>query len=458
MDERRALCQLWDLDKGSLVHRLKGHTSDLRGVAISPDGRLGLSAGGSDGTACLWDLQTGRELRRFEGHGQWAHGVAFSPDGSCALTGGQTVMFLWDVKTGQKLRTFQGDFAFVGVAFTPDGRNAVSGNWWGGRENSLRLWELPYSLWTKPAMAEHLHELSKSVESNPGNAALLEQRGCLYAHLGQYDEAAGDFIRANELLNTAGGWDYASGLFDSLMQHEEVFAAIAARRPGDLDLWGQRGAYFAARSQWQQASAAFARASEGAGFGWKDPYARALVLAGDEDGYRRLCVGMAEQFGKGNNAPIELVWVCTMSPRSGIEPTRILEWARQAVNSDRNWLTLEALTCASYRAGQFHDAVTLAQERFALRTHPAGKNTVAFPLALAYRGLGQHDESREWYQIGLRELKSATPRDPDGPAPWAPAHWMFVNIWYREAKAVFEPQEKSDEKGNQKDTKDTKKP
>jgi hypothetical protein len=79
-------------------------------------------------------------------------------------------------------------------------------------------------------------------------------------------------------------------------------------------------------------------------------------------------------------------------------------------------------------------------------------------LALAYRALGQEEEGRKWYQIGVAELEALTPRDPGDAVQCAPWGWMGFNVWYREAKAVFEPPEKPDEKGNQKDTKDTKKP
>jgi WD40 repeat protein len=134
------------------VHRLRGHPSYLKGVAISPDGRLGLSVEAGYGTVCLWDLQAGRELRRFDDDSGWIDSVAFSPDGSYALTGGLCVMALWDVKTGRRVRTFQGDYEFAGVAFTPDGRHAVSACWTAdGRENSVRLWELPKEVWRKPA-------------------------------------------------------------------------------------------------------------------------------------------------------------------------------------------------------------------------------------------------------------------------------------------------------------------
>ena len=49
-------------------------------------------AGGSDDNPIhtslrLWDLSTGQELRRFEGHTQRVWCVAFSPDGRRALSG-----------------------------------------------------------------------------------------------------------------------------------------------------------------------------------------------------------------------------------------------------------------------------------------------------------------------------------------------------------------------------------
>jgi hypothetical protein len=71
----------------------------------------------------------------------------------------------------------------------------------------------------------------------------------------------------------------------------------------------------------------------------------------------------------------------------------------------------------------------------------------AFPLALAYRALGQEEESRKWYQIGVTELDNVRPRNPDDPAPWAHVHWLNVNVWYREAKTVLGSTEKPAAKG-----------
>jgi WD40 repeat protein/serine/threonine protein kinase len=490
-DGRLALCgdaagdvQLWDLDRGSLVRPLGRHEGYVQAVAVSPDGRRGLSAGSQDGTAKLWDLQTGRQLHRLEGHNWWMRfsvhngyiaSVAFSPDGSCALTGGLWVMCLWDLKTGRKLHTFKGDYEFTGVAFTPDSRHAVSGTWRRedpARDNSVRLWELPYRLWPKPALEERLDELSKAVQSNPRSADLLGERAGLCANLGRYDEAARDFIRANELLAYRWVWDPHARLFDSLMQHEEVFARIAALRPDDSELWGLRGDYCAVRSQWKRALDAYARAAAGGFIAWQDHYAQALLLVGDEDGYRRLCLGIAEKWGHtipgslhrfrwGNiNAPRwELVLACSLGGRrSGVDPERIVEWDRLVVSSVRDRVTLEPLGYALYRAGHLQEAVKVLQEELTLHGAVPDKLAAAFTLALAYRELGQQEAARQWYQFGVTTLKSATPPCPDDPTRWAPWDWMRVNFWYREAKAVFEPPDKPVKTVNPKDTKETKKP
>jgi hypothetical protein len=61
-------------------------------------------------------------------------GVAFSPDGRRAISCGvgDKKVRLWDVETGQELACFAGHRdAVMNVAFSPDGRYAVSGG--GGR-------------------------------------------------------------------------------------------------------------------------------------------------------------------------------------------------------------------------------------------------------------------------------------------------------------------------------------
>ena len=56
-------------------------------MAVSPDGRYGLSGDESGGGHYLWDLESGEALRRLEGHTDTVASLAFTPDGRQAVSG-----------------------------------------------------------------------------------------------------------------------------------------------------------------------------------------------------------------------------------------------------------------------------------------------------------------------------------------------------------------------------------
>ena len=126
--------RLWDLEDGQVVRQYPAPKALLFEVALSPNGQT-LLVGSTDGTATLWDVETGEEIRRLVDD-QPIMAVAFSPDGRQALTGAgyrlaQKVesghIILWDVETGQEIRRFEGHpYAVFDVDFSPDGRLAAS--------------------------------------------------------------------------------------------------------------------------------------------------------------------------------------------------------------------------------------------------------------------------------------------------------------------------------------------
>jgi WD40 repeat protein len=131
--------KLWNLATGKTIHTLEGHRHYVRTVAISPDGRCALS-GSSDKTLKLWDLATGKAIHTLQGHGDWVRAVAISPDGQRALSGSSDhTLKLWDLVAGDTLRTLEGHRDWVSaVAISPDGKRALSGS----DDKTLRLWDL----------------------------------------------------------------------------------------------------------------------------------------------------------------------------------------------------------------------------------------------------------------------------------------------------------------------------
>jgi len=138
---------LWDMVTGQWIRAFKGHTDLVGSVAFSPDGRYALSGGGvsldidalPDPTVRLWDLATGREVRTMLGRTNRFASVAFSPDGRHALSGNFKTLSLWDVATGREVRVFKQHWNYVlSVAFSPDGKHALSG----GADSKLRLWNM----------------------------------------------------------------------------------------------------------------------------------------------------------------------------------------------------------------------------------------------------------------------------------------------------------------------------
>jgi WD40 repeat protein len=92
--------------------------------------------------------QTGcRYLRTFD-HAAPVTSVAWSPDGRFALSGSGTNVRLWDITTGDCLRTFNHPAEVSSVAWSPDGRFALSAcgglvaSLIGKRDKNLRLWDI----------------------------------------------------------------------------------------------------------------------------------------------------------------------------------------------------------------------------------------------------------------------------------------------------------------------------
>jgi WD40 repeat protein len=83
-----------------------GHSGFITDLAVSPDGRLALSAS-SDFSAVLWDVPGRREIRSLTGHRGAVTSVALDAHRREALTGSEDgTLRLWDLETGEEIRRY----------------------------------------------------------------------------------------------------------------------------------------------------------------------------------------------------------------------------------------------------------------------------------------------------------------------------------------------------------------
>jgi WD40 repeat protein len=162
--------KIWDIETGSCLKTLTGHTDWVRSVAFSLDGQI-LASGSADCTIKLWDVADGKCLKTLTEHTGWVREVAFSPIRPTPLTKGgyagipltkggwgdpayqgglggsrlprgvggilascssDRTIKLWDISEGKCLKTYTGHSnAVYSIAFNPIPPTPLSKGGWG---------------------------------------------------------------------------------------------------------------------------------------------------------------------------------------------------------------------------------------------------------------------------------------------------------------------------------------
>ncbi len=134
----------------SLISTLRGHSSWVKSVVFTPDGKKAISAS-SDKSLRLWDLSSGKTIFRFGRrffceNNDRINSVAISPDGKMALSGAANgVLLLWDTESGSLIKRINRGFwspahlqSINSVAISSDGRTALSGS----SDTTIAHWDI----------------------------------------------------------------------------------------------------------------------------------------------------------------------------------------------------------------------------------------------------------------------------------------------------------------------------
>jgi Prp8 binding protein len=136
-------CGVWDINTGTRVRKLIGHTSIVNACAATRRGDEGLVSVADDGVIKMWDCRSRGAAATFS-DAYPLLSVAYGADSSSIFTGGvDGVIRQWDTRKHTVLMKLEGHGdAVTGLSVSPDGNSLLSF----GMDSQLCAWDVrPFS-------------------------------------------------------------------------------------------------------------------------------------------------------------------------------------------------------------------------------------------------------------------------------------------------------------------------
>jgi WD40 repeat protein len=141
---------------------------EVMSLAFSPDDTL-LVTGDAYGTVVIWDLQTGSFVGALEGHTEWIRSIAFSLCGTMiATSSNDRTVRVWNVSTLDCRCILEGHRMFVQTVCWSEatGREVISGSW----DSTIKTWSISAVKCTKTFTIHSDNVLS--VASSPDSSLI----------------------------------------------------------------------------------------------------------------------------------------------------------------------------------------------------------------------------------------------------------------------------------------------
>jgi WD40 repeat protein len=174
-----------DSRTGAELATLEGHSDRVNSVAFSPDGAQ-LVSGSSDCSIRIWDMRMNEEISLLRSHSPMADvtslshavtSVAFSPDGRQVVSGSRDgTVRIWDVESSKQITLLQGHHMWVfSVSFSPDGAHVASGS----TDGTIRVWDIQTLPRSMEILDDSNSEPTKELAISLNGAHLVSAAGAL---------------------------------------------------------------------------------------------------------------------------------------------------------------------------------------------------------------------------------------------------------------------------------------
>jgi tetratricopeptide (TPR) repeat protein len=329
------------------------------------------------------------------------------------------------------------------VAFSPDGKTILTGDYHHGARLFRRVPELPDDPERVATWVEVLTGLT--LDAGQGliqvldNASWRERRERLDQQGGPPESGNAERVdpillgtnplARGRVLIERGRWREAEAAFDDVVR----------ARPYNASSWIERGRFHIARGQPGRAAADFTQAARLQPENLSLIYTQVLSLLamGDRAGLRRTCSDLLALFGATNNhfTANSVAWSCVLAPDAVADreaPVRLAELAVNAAPEAQKPMYLNTLGAALYRAGRFEASIRRLEEGIRKQRGESSPQDWAF-VALAHHQLGHRAEALRWLDRFRTYRGSESPN-----AVWDE---LEIRLLRREAEALirFDP-------------------